>query len=198
MTSTTAWDEIVRAHTARVYHFAYRLTGNRYDAEDLTHDVFVRVFRYLHTYRPNTFEGWLYRITTNLFLDQVRHRNRIRFDELTPELHHRVPTKDLDPATLYDHHTLDDDIRTALATLDPRLRAAVVLRDIETLSYQQIATTLGVEIGTVSSRIHRARAHLRTSLAHRAPNGVTEHRTRVLTNDSPRSSPASGTGGGVG
>ncbi|GAA1520210.1 sigma-70 family RNA polymerase sigma factor [Kribbella lupini] len=191
MTTTPTWDEIVRTHTPRVYHFAYRLTGNRYDAEDLTHDVFVRVFRYLHTYRPNSFEGWLYRITTNLFFDQVRHRNRIRFDELTPELRHRLPTKDLDPAALFDHRTLDDDIRSALATLDPRLRAAVVLRDIETLSYQQIATTLGVEIGTVSSRIHRARAHLRTSLAHRAPNRLNG---RVPTNR-PRSSPASGPAG---
>ncbi|MFG1911468.1 sigma-70 family RNA polymerase sigma factor [Kribbella sp. NPDC048928] len=163
------WDEIVRAHNARVYHFAYRLTGNRHDAEDLTHDVFIRVFRYLPTYRPNTFEGWLYRITVNLFLDQIRHRRRIRFDELGPELSNRLGTRDLDPARLLEYRTLDDDIRSALTELDPRLRAAVVLRDIDTLSYQQIAAVLGVEIGTVSSRIHRARAHLRTSLAHRAP-----------------------------
>lgn len=167
--ATASWDEIVRAHSARVYHFAYRLTGNRHDAEDLTHDVFVRVFRYLHTYRPNTFEGWLYRITTNLFFDQIRHRNRIRVEGFTPDLDHRVATRDLDPATLIDHHTLDDDIRAALADLNPQLRAAVVLRDIEAWSYQEIASTLGVEVGTVGSRIHRARAHLRTVLAHRAP-----------------------------
>ncbi|MEV6283856.1 sigma-70 family RNA polymerase sigma factor [Kribbella sp. NPDC051770] len=163
-----SWDEIVRVHSVRVYHFAYRLTGNRHDAEDLTHDVFVRVFRYLHTYRPNTFEGWLYRITTNLFFDQLRHRNRLHFDGLAPGT---VSDQDLDPAHLYEFRTLDDDIRIALNELTPQMRAVVVLRDIESLSYRQIATTLGVEVGTVGSRLHRARSNLRASLAHRAFNG---------------------------
>jgi RNA polymerase sigma-70 factor (ECF subfamily) len=167
--AAASWDEIVRAHSARVYHFAYRLTGNRHDAEDLTHDVFVRVFRYLHTYRPNTFEGWLYRITTNLFLDQIRHRNRMRFDGIAPELHYGHTTHDLDPARLIEFRTLDDDIRAALNELAPRMRAVVVLRDIEALSYREIASALGVEVGTVGSRLHRARAHLKLSLAHRAP-----------------------------
>ena len=65
------WEEIVRDHSARVYRLAYRLTGNPHDAEDLTQDVFVRVFRSLHRFQPGTFEGWLHRITTNLFLDQA-------------------------------------------------------------------------------------------------------------------------------
>ena len=64
-----SWDEVVRTHSARVYRLAYRLTGNPHDAEDLTQEVFVRVFRSLSTYTPGTFEGWLHRITTNLFLD---------------------------------------------------------------------------------------------------------------------------------
>ena len=64
-----SWDQIVTDHSARVYRLAYRLTGNRHDAEDLTQEVFVRVFRSLHTYTPGTMEGWLHRITTNLFLD---------------------------------------------------------------------------------------------------------------------------------
>jgi RNA polymerase sigma factor (sigma-70 family) len=165
----SSWDEIVRTHSARVYHFAYRLTGNRYDAEDLTHDVFVRVFRYLHTYQPNTFEGWLYRITTNLFFDQVRHRARIRFGALPGDLSHQIPTKEPGPAQVFDSRSLDHDVRFALAELDPRLRAAVVLRDIEAFSYKEIAELLGVEVGTVGSRVHRGRARLRTTLAHRAP-----------------------------
>ena len=73
-----SWDEVVRLHSARVYRLAYRLTGNRHDAEDLTQEVFVRVFRSLSSYTPGTFEGWLHRITTNLFLDQVRRKARIR------------------------------------------------------------------------------------------------------------------------
>ena len=76
------WEEIVRDHSARVYRLAYRLTGNPHDAEDLTQDVFVRVFRSLHRFQPGTFEGWLHRITTNLFLDGARRRQKIRFDGL--------------------------------------------------------------------------------------------------------------------
>src|SRR5437868_9639445 len=67
-----SWDEVVRDHSARVYRLAYRLTGNVPDAEDLTQEVFVRVFRSLSSYTPGTFEGWLHRITTNLFLDMAR------------------------------------------------------------------------------------------------------------------------------
>ena len=77
-----SWEEIVRDHSARVYRLAYRLTGNKHDAEDLTQETFVRVFRSLHTYTPGTFEGWLHRITTNLFLDQARRRQRIRMDAM--------------------------------------------------------------------------------------------------------------------
>jgi len=175
----SSWDEIVRTHSARVYHFAYRLTGNRHDAEDLTHDVFVRVFRYLHTYREDTFEGWLYRITTNLFFDQYRRRKRIRFDELSNDLCHRLPAREPGPAQVLDYCTLDHDVQLALTELDPRLRAAVVLRDIETLSYREIAAVLGVEVGTVGSRVHRARARLRTSLAHRAPRSRPKAATTV-------------------
>ena len=72
------WDEVVRTHSARVYRLAYRLTGNVPDAEDLTQEVFVRVFRSLPSYTPGTFEGWLHRITTNLFLDMARRKQRIR------------------------------------------------------------------------------------------------------------------------
>ena len=68
------WEDVVREHSARVYRLAYRLTGNTHDAEDLTQEVFVRVFRSLATYTPGTFEGWLHRITTNLFLDGARRR----------------------------------------------------------------------------------------------------------------------------
>ena len=77
-----SWEEIVRAHSARVYRLAYRLSGNAQDAEDLTQDTFIRVFRSLAEFKPGTFEGWLHRITTNLFLDMVRRRQRIRFDAL--------------------------------------------------------------------------------------------------------------------
>ena len=163
-----AWDEVVRAHSGRVYRLAYRLTGNRPDAEDLTQEVFVRVFRALDRYRPGTFEGWLHRITTNLFLDGARRRARIRFEAL-PDDAERVPGRERSPEQVYVDENLDDDVQRALAALPPDFRAAVVLCDIEGLSYEEIAATLGVKLGTVRSRIHRGRSQLRETLAHRAP-----------------------------
>src|SRR6201998_2227893 len=89
-----SWDEIVRSHSARVYRLAYRLTGNQHDAEDLTQEVFVRVFRSLGSYTPGTFEGWLHRITTNLFLDGARRRQRIRFDALSEDAAERLASRE--------------------------------------------------------------------------------------------------------
>ena len=113
------------------------LTGNQHDAEDLTQETFIRVFRSVQNYQPGTFEGWLHRITTNLFLDMVRRRSRIRMEAL-PEDYDRVPADEPNP---------------------------VVLCDIEGLSYEEIGATLGVKLGTVRSRIHRGRQALRDYLA---------------------------------
>lgn len=164
------WEQIVTEHSARVYRLAYRLTGNRYDAEDLTQETFVRVFRSLSTYTPGTFEGWLHRITTNLFLDMVRRRNRIRMDALGDNAE-QIPGREGpgSPERGFEHANLDHDVQRALDALSPEFRAAVVLCDIEGLSYEEIAVTLGIKLGTVRSRIHRARAQLRDALAHRAP-----------------------------
>src|ERR1700741_2932724 len=104
------WEDIVRTHSARVYRLAYRLTGNRHDAEDLTQEVFVRVFRSLSTYTPGTFEGWLHRITTNLFLDQARRKQRIRFDALSDERADRLTSESPSPDAAYADRTFDDDI----------------------------------------------------------------------------------------
>jgi RNA polymerase sigma-70 factor (ECF subfamily) len=169
------WDEIVDQHSARVYRLAYRLTGNPHDAEDLTQEVFVRVFRSLGTYTPGTFEGWLHRVTTNLFLDGARRKQRIRFDALSDERAARLKSPLPDPDMAYADMHFEDDVERALATLPPDFRAAVVLCDVEGLSYEEIAEILGAKLGTVRSRIHRGRAQLRTALAHRAP---TEGRER--------------------
>ncbi|MET9067654.1 RNA polymerase sigma factor SigE [Streptosporangium sandarakinum] len=165
------WEEVVRTHSARVYRLAYRLTGNVHDAEDLTQEVFVRVFRSLSNYTPGTFEGWLHRITTNLFLDMARRRQRIRFEGLADDAAERLRGREPSPAQAYDDTHLEPDIQAALDALAPEFRAAVVLCDIEGLSYEEIAATLGVKLGTVRSRIHRGRAQLRDALEHRAPRG---------------------------
>jgi RNA polymerase sigma-70 factor (ECF subfamily) len=166
-----SWDEIVRTHSARVYRLAYRLTGDPHEAEDLTQDVFVRVFRSLPTYTPGTFEGWLHRITTNLFLDRARRKAKIRFDALADHSADRLPGREPAAERAVHDQLFDADVEAALACLTPEFRAAVVLCDIEGLSYEEVARTLDIKLGTVRSRIHRGRAQLRDALAHRAPQG---------------------------
>lgn len=166
------WDEVVRDHSARVYRLAYRLTGNPHDAEDLTQDVFIRVFRSLHRFQPGTFEGWLHRITTNLFLDTARRKQKIRFDGLADGSEERLPSAWPTPGDQLADADLDHDVAAALAALAPEFRAAVVLCDIEGLSYEEIASVLDIKIGTVRSRIHRGRTQLRAALAHRRPSDV--------------------------
>src|SRR3569623_3713061 len=165
------WDEVVHEHSARVYRLAYRLSGNQQDAEDLTQETFVRVFRSLADYTPGTFEGWLHRITTNLFLDMVRRRQRIRFDAL-PDDTERLPGRERSPEQVYAEGAFAADVQAALDALPPDFRAAVVLCDIEGLSYEEIAATLGIKLGTVRSRFHRGREQLRAALAHRAPRST--------------------------
>ena len=163
------WDQVVEDHSDRVFRLAYRLTGNRHDAEDLTQEVFVRVFRSLDSYTPGTFEGWLHRITTNLFLDGARRKQRIRFDTLSDERAARLTSPAPAAELAVSERTFDDDIETALATLPPDFRAAVVLCDVEGLSYEEIAEIMDAKLGTVRSRIHRGRSMLRKALAHREP-----------------------------
>ena len=172
----SSWEGIVRDHSTRVYRLALHLTGNPHDAEDLTQDVFIRVFNSLANYQPGTFEGWLHRITTNLFLDRVRRRKRIRFDWMGDDDAAVATSESFDrhersgqPEDAFDMGNLDEDILEALAELTPEYRVAVVLSDIEGLSYEEIAATLDIKMGTVRSRLSRARARLRESLAHRAP-----------------------------
>ncbi|AZA09541.1 ECF RNA polymerase sigma factor SigE [Corynebacterium pseudopelargi] len=157
------WAELVAEHADSVYRLAFRLSGNQQDAEDLTQETFMRVFRSLKNYQPGTFEGWLHRITTNLFLDMVRHRARIRMEAL-PEDYERVPGTEMTPEQAFSVANLDPVLQQALDELGPDFRVAVVLCDVVGLSYEEIAATLGVKMGTVRSRIHRGRSQLRASL----------------------------------
>lgn len=157
------WGELVAEHADGVYRLAYRLSGNQHDAEDLTQETFMRVFRSLDKYQAGTFQGWLHRITTNLFLDMVRHRSKIRMEAL-PEDYERVPGTDMTPEQAYSVANLDPALQSALDNLAPDFRVAVVLCDVVGMSYDEIAETLGVKMGTVRSRIHRGRSQLRAAL----------------------------------
>ena len=161
--SPPSWDEVVREHADRVYRLAYRLSGNQHDAEDLTQETFIRVFRSLASYKPGTFEGWLHRITTNLFLDMARRRGKLRMESLSEDAE-RIVADTPDPSQVFSATHLDPDLQEALDELPPEFRAAVVLCDVEGLSYDEIGTTLGVKLGTVRSRIHRGRQALRAAL----------------------------------
>ena len=158
------WEEVARSHGRFLYTVAYRLTGNREDAEDLVQEVLLRVRRGLETYQPGSMEGWLSRIATNAFLDDVRRKKR-RPEDLLPEDPDWVlpPTGAADEALAAE--VLPDDIQAALARLPDDFRAAVVLCDVVGLSYQEIGDSLDVPVGTVRSRIHRGRAMLRKALA---------------------------------
>lgn len=158
-----SWSELVAEHADSVYRLAFRLSGNPHDAEDLTQETFMRVFRSLKNYQPGTFEGWLHRITTNLFLDMVRHRQKIRMEAL-PEDYERVPGTDMTPEQHYNVKRLDPTLQAALDELGPDFRVAVVLCDVVGMSYEEIADTLGVKMGTVRSRIHRGRSQLRAHI----------------------------------
>jgi RNA polymerase sigma-70 factor (ECF subfamily) len=157
------WEEVARNHGRFLYTVAHRLTGNDDDAQDLVQEVLLRVRRGLGTYQPGNLEGWLSRIATNAFLDEVRRRRR-RVVELLPEEPERVvpPAPGADVAA--EAEALPDDVHDALQRLTPDYRAAVVLCDVVGLSYEEISATLGIPIGTVRSRIHRGRAQLREAL----------------------------------
>ncbi|MGO4453069.1 RNA polymerase sigma factor SigE [Arthrobacter sp. RAF14] len=174
-----SWEEVVTNHSAKVFRLAYRLTGNRHDAEDLTQEVFVRAFKSLDKFKPGTLDGWLHRITTNLFLDQVRRKARIRFDGLPEDADQRIPGNETSPERSFEFNNLDSDIQAALDKLPIEFRTAVILCDIEGFSYDEVATALGIKLGTVRSRIHRGRALLRTALADRDPRRGTPVRPQL-------------------
>lgn len=156
------WQEVADHYGDTIYTMAYRLTGNADDAADLAQDVFVRVLRNLHTYRPGTFHGWLYRITKNLFLDRMRRARRIRMEPLVDEEEWRHPaSREPGPADVIERGTLEARLAGGLESLPPTFRLAIVLCDVEGLSYEEIAEATGWPLGTVRSRIHRARRQLR-------------------------------------
>jgi RNA polymerase sigma factor (sigma-70 family) len=158
------WEEVARTHGRFLYTVAYRLTGNDDDAQDLVQDVLLRVRRGLETYRPGSLEGWLSRIATNAFLDDVRRRRRRPLHALPDDPDRAVP-----PAAGADDQlaaeVLSDDVQKALARLPDEYRAAVVMCDVVGLSYEEIADALAIPVGTVRSRIHRGRRQLREALA---------------------------------
>ena len=166
------YDAIVQQYARHVYNIAYRMTGNDADARDLSQEAFVRVYRALRRVQPGTpLESWLYRIVSNLYIDVLRRRPRARVESLdaplaTPrgDLMREIPDAAANPEAIFEREQIDEAIQRALGLLSPELRIVVVLSDIEGLSYEEIAASLRVPLGTVKSRLHRARMSLQRRL----------------------------------
>lgn len=155
-----SWEEVARLHGRTIYNFAYRLTGNADDAYDLVQEVLLRVRKGLLAYTPGSFEGWLWRITRNAFLDDVRRRKR-RPTVPLPEGDRHDSASAPGPDEVLAAVRLSEDVATALLQLPYDFREAVVLCDVVGLSYEEIAEAVEIPVGTVRSRIHRGRRMLR-------------------------------------
>jgi len=160
-----AWEDLIKVHTRRVYAICYRFTGSNQEAQDLSQEVFLRVFRSLKSFRAGegTFTVWLGRLTRNLLID---HYRRTRLDRSTDSIEDALPVLEEKTAMsaradgLLAGREASEALQGALQRLSPELRETVILRDLEELEYKEIAQVLNVPEGTVKSRLNRGRAEL--------------------------------------
>jgi RNA polymerase sigma-70 factor (ECF subfamily) len=177
----SAWEQIVRQNWRKVFNVAYKFVGKHDEAEDLTQDIFLKIFRALSTFdRRANFQTWIISISRNLCID---HYRSVRKERQT--IARDVDSSDLQPATsergpyqVAEHQDLRAQLRQALETLPLTLRTAVVLRDLQELSYQEIADRLGLPEGTVKSRINRGRIELAHQLKRLQENQPVKPRKR--------------------
>src|SRR2546421_3258609 len=160
-----AWETLVRNHTRRVYGFCYRFTGKDSEAQDLTKEVFLRVFRSLKSYRSDegAFVTWLTRLSRNLLIDHYRRTRQERVTESIEEQLPMIEGKEAAgerPDGLLAGREASEALQTALQRLSPDLREAVILRDLQEMDYREIANVLKIPEGTVKSRLNRGRAEL--------------------------------------
>ena len=168
----SAWEEIVQRHYRRIYNICYRFAGSADDAQDLTQEVFIKMYRTLNTFDSGkgAFMTWVTTMTRNLLVDHFRKTKQDRvtdsLDSAPSEHEDALPLSDriADRALPPDAHVQSRETREtvhqALQRLSPELREAVILRDLQDMDYREIATVLRVPEGTVKSRINRGRAEL--------------------------------------
>lgn len=155
------FDEIYQEQASYVYNLALRMAGNPADADDVYQEVFLRVHRFLNTYRGDGLKTWLRRITLNVFCTQIRKKQRETPEE---EVGKDLATVEGEPGTMLEGRELGEQLTVALDSLGPVMRAAMILRGVEGLSYQEIAELLDIPVGTVRSRLSRARLQLLSRL----------------------------------
>ena len=162
-----AFGELVKRHKDYLYNLSYRLTNNPSDAEDLTQEIFIHIMNKIDSFKGDAkFSTWLYRLATNQCLDWLRRQKpeNITLDKIDPK-------SDEDIHSVIEIKEQIDDIKVALIKLPEDFRLAVVLRDVEGLSYEEISEYLDLSIGTVKSRISRGRSQLKKILD---PEGTKE------------------------
>ncbi len=172
--SQNEFERLFQRSQRRAYNLAYRLTGNAADAEDVTQDAYVRAWHNFDSYDASrSFEGWLFRIITNRVIDLRRRQKRVPMYSLdTPiygddegqPLSHEFAAPDSNPEDIVIGPIMEEKLQNALASLPADYRTAILLCDVEQRSYQEIAASMHCAIGTVRSRIHRARVMLRKHL----------------------------------
>jgi len=164
----TGWEELVRLHSRRVYGLCYRFTGSDAEAQDLTQEVFLRVFRSLKSYRSaeGSFVTWLTRLSRNLLID---HYRRARQERVTDSIEDQLPMLEevdhgaadpMRPDRVLAGREASEILQHGLAKLSPELRETVILRDLQEMEYREIAQVLRIPEGTVKSRLNRGRAEL--------------------------------------
>ncbi len=160
-----AWEELLRVHNRKIYNLCYRFTGRPSEAEDLTQEVFIKVFQTLTTYDAvqGSFSTWLNRVARNHLVDHYRrtHKERLTssIEDETGGLEDK-PSAEEHPIARVESRERHEILQAALNRLSPDMREAVVLRDFQDLDYDEIAEVLGVPEGTVKSRINRGRLEL--------------------------------------
>ncbi|HZM62972.1 MAG TPA: sigma-70 family RNA polymerase sigma factor [Vicinamibacterales bacterium] len=158
-----AWESIVRLYRRKVFNVAYKFVGSHDQAEDLTQDVFLKLFKSLDTFdRRANFQTWLISVSRNLCIDHYRavRKERETINRDVDPADHQPISPDIRADTRLEHRDRVTLLRRALEKLAPTLRTAVMLRDIQELTYQEIATKLRLPEGTVKSRINRGRTEL--------------------------------------
>ncbi|HTP35776.1 MAG TPA: sigma-70 family RNA polymerase sigma factor [Candidatus Acidoferrales bacterium] len=161
-----AWEELVRVHTRQVYGLCFRFTNSTPEAQDLTQEVFLRVFKTIRTFRSaeGSFHTWLARVTRNLLID---HYRRTRQERVTDSIEEQLPMLEEEgaaaaarPDQAVAGREASEILQATLQKLSPDLREAVILRDLQEMEYRDIAQVLNIPEGTVKSRINRGRAEL--------------------------------------
>lgn len=171
-----AFEQLVSQYEKLVYSVTFRMTGNREDALDLSQETFIKVWKSLAFFKfESSFSTWIYRIAGNACLDFLRRQKRVRSLTVSDEeVQLDLPDERQDPERTVMELADQQELSAALSTLEPEYRAALTLRAVAGLSYQEIADALNIQTGTVKSRISRGRERLRKKLAGRGNNRVCE------------------------